>query len=144
MTDYLQMYKMMLLPPSPPPPWVTPWLISGGQGGVRQTLRMCQEKKTYKYLGQNKPRDNTCSSSCCTTCICTRHWAVLLSSRACSLLRCLENKKEGTHTHKKKSWCQFDFCLLQPLTCFKQRSRDVWFKDAIWWLSKLEYAENVW
>lgn len=29
-------------------------------------------------------------SSCCTTCIWTRHWAVLRSSRACSLFRCLQ------------------------------------------------------
>lgn len=38
MTDYSQMYKIMLLllPSLPPPrlaPPVTPWLISGGQGG---------------------------------------------------------------------------------------------------------------
>lgn len=32
-------------------------------------------------------------SSCCTTCIWTLHWAVLLSSRACSLFRCLDEEK---------------------------------------------------
>lgn len=32
----------------------------------------------------------TCISSCWTTCIWTRHWAVLRSSRACSLFKCLE------------------------------------------------------
>lgn len=26
---------------------------------------------------------------------------------------------------KKESWCQFDFCLLQPLSCLRQRSWDV-------------------
>lgn len=35
----------------------------------------------------------TCISNCWTTCICTRHWAVLRSSNACSLLRCLNKHK---------------------------------------------------
>lgn len=35
----------------------------------------------------------TCISSCWTTCIWTLHWAVLRSSRACSLFRCLREKE---------------------------------------------------
>lgn len=73
-------------------------------------------------MGQNKRRDNTCSSSCCTTCICTRHWAVLLSSRACSLLRCLENKK-------KKSWCQFDFAFCSSLDVKETKV----LRCPVWW-----------
>lgn len=38
---------------------------------------------------------HTWISSCCTTCICTRHWAVLRSSRACSVLRCLQGEEGG-------------------------------------------------
>lgn len=48
-----------------------------------ETLLLAQKKKKL-----------TCISSCCTTCIWTLHWAVLLSSRACSLFRCLKGQRD--------------------------------------------------
>lgn len=53
------------------------------------------------------PQSRTWISSCCTTCICTRHWAVLRSSRACSVLRCLR----GTRGQRRQ-WALF--CLQPP------------------------------
>jgi len=44
----------------------------------------------------------TCTSSCCTTCICTRHCAVLLSSSVCSMFRCLGGR--GKHTRRRLAW----------------------------------------
>lgn len=59
----------------------------------------------------------TCSSSCWTTCIWTLHWAVLLSSRECSLLRCLQKasrcrKGKCSLSHKSElNVCKFFLCV---------------------------------
>lgn len=106
------MYKnYFILLSSPPPPVSDPVADitqtgrgEGGGGGVQERLRMCKQRRTHKYLDQNKQWDNTCNSSCCTTCIWTRHWAVLLSSRACSLLRCLQNTRSLKAFHSSKDY----------------------------------------
>lgn len=65
----------------------------------------------------------TWSSSCWTTCICTLHCAVLLSSRECSLPMCLKHTHIHTRTHRgiKEKYIWHSACW-------------VWKKQKqIWW-----------
>lgn len=103
----------------------------------------------------------TCISNCCTTCICTRHWAVLRSSNACSLLRCLWNT-----THRTECWvipvqryvlsckrCTSSRSLCIPLQLesgmpWSHRERkemcySIQWKLFVWYKETLQIAKNV-
>lgn len=54
-----------------------------------------ERRRLFKPMSFEAGAVPTCISSCCTTCIWTRHWAVLRSSSACSVLRCLGRRTRG-------------------------------------------------
>lgn len=70
--------------------------------------------KLHSFLVCFLGRKLTWISSCCTTCIWTRHWAVLRSSRACSLFRCLQVQRNTTQRMKTK---------LHQLSSFTRRDK---------------------
>lgn len=65
-------------------------------------FQLCTEGCFRSLLPERKL---TCISSCCTTCIWTLHWAVLRSSRACSLFRCLEVEGGTDGTTQREERC---------------------------------------
>lgn len=64
--------------------------------GIYPLLNLTHQKSEKGV--HEESTQQTCISSCWTTCICTRHWAVLRSSSACSLLRCLMKHKTQTQS----------------------------------------------
>lgn len=131
MTGYSQMYKIIsfLFPAFPSPhvwatgqrEWDCEWWWYWGW--VRGT------EEEQKKRGVREERQGTCSSSCWTTCICTRHWAVLRSSSACSLFRCLEREGWGCGV-----WGKHD--ILQPTIKHLLKLS--------WWNPKLHYPHVQW
>lgn len=112
MTGYSQMYKIIsfLFLALSLPISLRHWSDGMKDGGWCKywwggEMKTSKKKKWAKWI-MTKKRQDTCSSSCWTTCICTRHWAVLLSSNACSLFRCLErgDQKETGNTFDKTLW----------------------------------------